>query len=73
MQGALAEFLRASEIDPGNEAAQQEIARMRPRAAGSRPGSEAALPEPRGEQQEIDSIGSPVDLKPVSNEPLTLQ
>ena len=28
-QGALVEFLRASEIDPGNEAAQQEIVRVR--------------------------------------------
>ena len=29
IQGALAEFLHASEIDPGNEAALQEIARVR--------------------------------------------
>ena len=28
-QGALAEFLHAAEIDPSNEAAQQEIARVR--------------------------------------------
>ena len=28
-QGALGEFLHASEIDPGNEAAQQEIAKLR--------------------------------------------
>ena len=28
-QGALAEFLHAAEIDPGNEAAQQEIAKIR--------------------------------------------
>ena len=34
-QGALAEFLRASEIDPGNEAAQQEIARIRARQGSS--------------------------------------
>jgi general secretion pathway protein D len=29
VQGALSEFLHAAEIDPGNEAAQQEIARVR--------------------------------------------
>ena len=29
LPGALAEFLHAAEIDPGNEAAQQEIARVR--------------------------------------------
>src|SRR5580698_4696169 len=30
-QGALVEFLHAAEIDPGNEAAQQEIAKIRER------------------------------------------
>jgi general secretion pathway protein D len=70
--GALAEFLHASEIDPGNEAAQQEIARIRQKNGQPSPESEAALPEPSGEEQEIDSISAPVDLKPVSNEPLTL-
>src|SRR6185369_16784392 len=43
-QGALVELLRAIEIHPSNEAAQEEI----------------------------DSIGSPAQLKPMSNEPLTL-
>ena len=71
-QGALAEFLHAAEIDPGNEAAQQEIARIRNKTGILSPESETALPEPSGEQQEIDSISAPVDLKPVSNEPLTL-
>ena len=70
--GALAEFLHASEIDPGNEAAQQEIGRIRQKNGQISTESEAALPEPSGEQQEIESISAPVDLKPVSNEPLTL-
>ncbi len=70
--GALAEFLHASEIDPGNEAAQQEIARIRQKNGQLSPESEAALPEPSGEQQELDEISAPVELKPVSNEPLTL-
>jgi general secretion pathway protein D len=69
-QGALAEFMHAAEIDPGNEAAQQEIAHVRQRSGLATP--EAALPEPSGEQQEINSISAPVDLKPVSDEPLTL-
>ena len=63
-QGALAEFLHAAEIDPGNEAAQQEIARVRLKTGQAAPQSEAALPEPSGEQQEIDSMGAPVDLRP---------
>lgn len=71
-QGALAEFLHAAEIDPGNEAAQQEIAKVRAKTGASPPQTEAAVPEAPGEQQEVNSMGSPVTLKPVSNEPLTL-
>ena len=33
--GALAEFLHSAEVDPGNEAAQQEIARVRQAQSGS--------------------------------------
>jgi general secretion pathway protein D len=71
-QGALAEFLHAAEIDPGNEAAQQDIAAVRIKSGQLIPQSEAAIPEPAGEQQEIDSMGAPVQLKLLSNEPLTL-
>jgi len=71
-QGALGEFLHASEIDPGNEAAQQEIAKVRLKNGQAGPEPDAALPEPAGEQQEIQSISPPAELKPVSDEPLTL-
>ncbi len=71
-QGALTEFLHAAEIDPGNEAAQQEIAHVRAKTGQGPPQAEAALPEPEGEQQEIDTIGAPPALRPISNEPLTL-
>ena len=70
-QGALAEFLHASEIDPGNEAAQQEIAhcarskapvlRFRGRIARTR----------RRDSRNWTSRSAP-ELKPVSNEPLSL-
>lgn len=69
---ALAEFLHAAQIDPGNEAAQQEIAAIRRKNGQIESVSEAAVAEPAGEQSEIDSMSAPVDLKPVSNEPLTL-
>jgi general secretion pathway protein D len=72
IQGALAEFLHAAEIDPGNEAAQQAIARVREKQGEVAPTSEAAIPELAGEQAELESIGSPAHLKPVSNDPLTL-
>jgi len=71
-EGALAEFLHASEIDPGNEAARQEIARVRQKQGQAPPSAEIALPEPPGEQEAIDSIGGPAELKPVSTEPVTL-
>ncbi len=71
-QGALVEFLHAAEIDPGNEAAQQEIARVRAKQGQAARIAETSLPESDGKQQELDSMGAPAELKPVSNEPLTL-
>ncbi len=71
-QGALAEFLHAAEIDPGNEAAQQEIARVRQKQGESAPAPEIGLPQPPAEEQELESIGAPPELKPVSNEPISL-
>ena len=69
-QGALVELLRAAEIDPSNEAALQEITKIRARHPGQVPPGN--LPETAGKQEEIESIGSPAQLKPMSNEPLTL-
>jgi general secretion pathway protein D len=71
LQAALSEFLRAGEIDPGNEAAVQEINRLRGKMAGTAPvRSETSLSDAAAE--EIEDVGAPVRLKPVSNEPLTL-
>ena len=70
-QGALVELLRAIEIDPSNEAAQQEIAKIRAQHGGPPAGRGNPAMAP-GRQEEIDSIGSPAQLKPMSNEPLTL-
>ncbi|HUH64096.1 MAG TPA: cohesin domain-containing protein [Terracidiphilus sp.] len=70
--GALAEFLHAAEIDPGNEAAQQAIARIKELQGQAPPQSETSLPQAPGAQAELDSLGPPVTLKPLSNEPLTL-
>jgi general secretion pathway protein D len=71
-QGALSEFLHAAEIDPSNEAAQQEIAKIREKHGEVSPLTETSLPQAPGAQEQLDSMGSPVELKPVSNEPLTL-
>jgi general secretion pathway protein D len=71
-QGALSEFLHAAEIDPGNEAAQQEIARVRQKHGEVTPQTETSITEASGNQGELDSMAPPAMLKPVSNEPLTL-
>ncbi|HEU5457751.1 MAG TPA: cohesin domain-containing protein [Terracidiphilus sp.] len=71
-EAALVELLRAAEIDPGNEAAQQEIAIIKQRAGRVMPASEAGLPETPGEQTAINEMAAPMQLKPLSSEPLTL-
>jgi general secretion pathway protein D len=72
--GALNQFTRALQIDPGNEAAQQEVKiteAMDKKATG------AATATP-GEAQnaaaikEVSSISAPIELKPVSDDPITL-
>jgi general secretion pathway protein D len=70
-QGALVEFLRASEIDPSNEAAQQEIAKIRAHQ-GQNPAVPSSNPMGAQSQEEIDSIGSPAQLRPMTNDPLLL-
>ncbi|HVC47609.1 MAG TPA: cohesin domain-containing protein [Terracidiphilus sp.] len=72
-EAALVELLRAAEIDPGNEAAQQEIAIIKQRDGHMTPSSESGLPETPGEQSAIDAMATPPQLKPLSSEPLTLQ
>ena len=73
LQGAMAEFVRATEIDPGNEAAQQEVVRLR-NLMGSVPQPPKDVnPELASQKQEIESMGSPVQLKPSTSEPMTLR
>ena len=71
-QAALSEFLHAAEIDPSNEAAQQEIARVRKKNGEAAPQTETSLSQTVGKQEDLESMGAPAELKPISNEPLTL-
>ena len=71
-QGALVELLRASEIDPSNEAAQQEIAKIRSRHS-DQPQPQASAPMSAATQAEMEGIGSPAQLKPMNNEPFLLR
>jgi general secretion pathway protein D len=70
--GALAQFLHAAALDPSNEAATQEIRKLQAKNPSVATPPEAAIPQAEGEQQEVESMGAPINLKPVSNEPLTL-
>ena len=67
---ALTEFMRALEIDPSNELAHQDIQKARDKASTTKPNQETSIPENKSE--ELNEVGSPVQLKPISNEPLTL-
>jgi general secretion pathway protein D len=75
--GAMEQFLRAREIDPSNQTAAQEIVitqRNEPPPTPVGPAAAAAALEKsqtRIVQQEIDSLASPIELKPVSNDPIT--
>jgi len=68
---ALMEFTRALEIDPSNQTAQQEIDIIRnPKAVA--PPSSAPGGRRDEAQQKIGSVSGIVELKPVSNDPITL-
>jgi general secretion pathway protein D len=69
---AVAELLKATEIDPSNEAVQQEIAKIRSRSAQPESPEAVSIPQPDTGQDQIETIGAPILLKPVSNEPLSL-
>jgi general secretion pathway protein D len=71
-EGALVEFMRASEIDPSNEAAQQEIAKIRARHGQDQAPVQSSSPMSAQTQDDIAEMGAPVELRPMSNEPLVL-
>ncbi len=66
--GALTEFLRALEIDPSNELAEQDIQATREKMNAQTPAPENA---PRTSDEALE-LAAPIELKPISNEPLTL-
>jgi general secretion pathway protein D len=66
--GALTEFLRALEIDPSNELASQDIKATRDKLDSQSPAPENA---PRTTDEALE-LAAPIQLRPISNEPLTL-
>lgn len=71
-QGALAELLRAAEIDPSNDSAQQEVTHIRSLHQTVAVANPDEAPTPGGDAAELAAIASPIQLKPMSLEPLTL-
>ncbi len=74
--GALNEFTHALQIDPGNQTASQEIDQVQPllQQQQSQPSGAAPPREQMSNQDEINrnlgSITGPVELKPLSNDPI---
>jgi len=71
-QAALVELLRAAEIDPSNEAAQQEIAKIRAKHSDQLQ-AQRSSPISATTQADMEAIGSPAILKPMNNEPFLLR
>ncbi len=67
---ALTEFLRALEIDPSNELARQDIQAIKEKLSTPVQDQETSIS--RGEASELSEVGSPIQLAPISNEPITL-
>jgi general secretion pathway protein D len=76
LNGALNEFTRALQIDSGNQSAQQEIDQVQKElAAPPAPAPTPGLPQMSGQDvvsRDLSTIAGPIVLKPVSNDPLTL-
>jgi general secretion pathway protein D len=72
--GALTELLRALEIDPSAEIAKQDIDRVRLRSGGGSGGAssvgESSVMKSAGAA--LSEVSSPVQLKPISSDPITL-
>lgn len=66
---ALTEFLRALEIDPGNELAAQDIQATKEKLNEGTPAPQNA---PKSSDEALEELAPPVQLKPLVNEPLTL-
>jgi general secretion pathway protein D len=74
LAGALNQFTRALEIDPSNEAAAQEIqiTRRMDQPAGGASAIAPGTAESQAALRDIADVSAPLQLKPVSNDPITL-
>ena len=69
MSGAMTEFMRALEIDPANEMAEQGIRQIKQKLSASPTGEIAETPQ---NETPLAEVSGPAQLKPTSNEPITI-
>lgn len=67
---AITEFLRATAIDPSNESAEQAIAGMEGLIQPNPRKSD--VPQLSSQEKKLARLAAPVELKPISDEPITL-
>jgi general secretion pathway protein D len=74
LNDALTDFLRALEVDPTYEQARQEADRTRAKINGSSAPAESdhSSVNSAANQRELQDLGGPLQLKPLSDEPLTI-
>jgi general secretion pathway protein D len=74
LDGALAEFQKATEVDPSSSIAQQELRQTKQMIdAAKSAGPKAAIPPPTGMQKLLADAGGPVELATISNVPINLK
>src|SRR5580765_3533833 len=79
LPGALTEFNRALQIDSGNEAARQELDQTQkelnapPPPQPATPNGAAAQNTAQQQAADLATLAGPIELKPVSDAPLTLR
>lgn len=74
LAGALNQFTRALQIDPGNEAAQQEIqiTERQDKGPGATTAPVGVNPIAAQSLRDVSEVSPPITLKPISDDPITL-
>jgi general secretion pathway protein D len=72
LNAAAAEFTRALEIDPSNQTAQQELMLIQKQMATPSATNMQQMPTQEEILKDIGAVAGPIELKPVSNDPITI-
>src|SRR5215469_4845196 len=72
LNAAASEFSRALQIDPSNQTAQQELQLLQQQMSSPNASVNQQMANQEEILKDIGTVASPIELKPVSNEPITL-